>query len=117
MPDSEMCVSLTVTIAAGEYISTVLDKSHYKNIAIFLPANWVTSVITFTGCDTIGGTFTQIVNSISAGVVTIASVAASKCVTLEGVNRDALAAVPYIRLVATTAQASTDKVITIVMTR
>jgi hypothetical protein len=107
----------TVTIAAGGTISTVLNKSGYKYIAIFLPSNWVTSVITFLGCDTENGTFTQVVNSTAAGIITIASVAASKCVVLDGVNVEAMIAVPFIKLVATTTQASTDKVITIILKR
>ena len=117
MPDPEMCKVTTVTILATEKISSVLEKAHYKHIAIFLPANWTTSIITFTGCSTADGTFLPVVFANDVGAVTIASVAASQCIVLNGEIRDALAAVPYIRIVATTTQASTDKVITIVKTQ
>jgi hypothetical protein len=109
-------VTKTVTIATGGTISTVLDKSRHKNIAIFLPANWVTSVITLTGCDTENGTFNPIVFS-DVSAVTIASVAASKVVVLSDLAKDAIAAVPFIKLVSTQTQITTDKVITIVLTR
>ncbi len=117
MQDPEMCKVTTVTILATEKISSVLEKAHYKDIAIILPANWTTSVITFTGCATPDGTFVPIVFADDVGAVTIPSVAASQCIVLNGEIRDALAAVPYIRIVASTTQASTDKVITIIKTR
>lgn len=114
--DPEMTVRGTVTILAGETDSTVLNKKHYKNIAIFLPANWVTSVITLKGCDTPDGAFNPIVFS-DVSAVTIASVANSKVVILSDLAKDAIAAVPYIQLISTQAQITTDKVITIILTR
>jgi hypothetical protein len=103
-------------------LSTVLTKKHYKEMAIFLPSNWVTAAITFVGCDTPDGTFNQIVNADDVGETTIASVAASKVISLNGEIRDAMAAIPYIKLrsgtlTAPVDQGSTDKVITIVLTR
>ena len=112
----ESPVTKTVTISADGYDSTVLDKSRYRNIAIFLPANWITSIITLKGCDTIGGTYNPIVFS-DVSAVTIASVAASKIVVLSDLAKDAIASVPFIKLVATTQQITTDKIITIVLTR
>ena len=109
-------VITSVTITAGGTDSTILDKSHFKDIAIFLPANWVTSVITLKGCATIDGTFNPIVFS-DVSAVTIASVAASKVVVLSDLAKDAIAAVPFIQLVSTQAQITTDKVITIVLKR
>jgi len=109
-------VITSVTITAGGTVSTVLDKSNYKDIAIFLPANWVTSVITLKGCATVGGTFNPIVFS-DVSAVTIASVAASKVIVLSDLAKDAIAAVPFIQLVSTETQVTTDKVITIVLKR
>ena len=109
-------VITSVTIVAGGTDSTVLDKSHYKDIAIFLPANWVTSAITLKGCATATGTFNPIVFS-DVSAVTIASVAASKVIVLSDLAKDAIAAVPFIQLVSTQAQITTDKVITIVLKR
>lgn len=117
MLDPEMTVKNSVTILAGGTESSVLVKKHYKNIAIFLPANWVTSTITFQGCDTATGTFIQIVKGSNAAAITIASVAASKCIVLDDMVLKAIEPVPFIKLVAGTAQATTDKVITIVLSR
>lgn len=115
-PDPATTVKNTVTILAGETDSTVLCKKHYKNIAIFLPANWVTSAITLKGCDTPDGDFNPIVFS-DVSAVTIASVAKDKVVVLSDLAKDAIAAVPYIQLISTEDQITTNKVITIVMTR
>jgi len=117
MKETKTTINRSVIILAGGTTSTVLDKSHYKDMVIFLPANWVTSIITFTGCDTIDGTFLPVVNADDVGAVTIASVAASQCIGLNGEIRDSLSAVPYLKIVATTAQATTDKVIRFTLMR
>ena len=113
----EKSVEGTVTITADGKTSTVLDKSYYRYVAILLPSNWVTSEITFTGCLTSDGTFLQIVNADDVGAVTIPSVAASKCIVLNGEIMEAMLAVPFIKVVATTTQASTDKIITFALKR
>jgi hypothetical protein len=115
--DPEMCVSKTVTIVTDGTESTVLDISHYKWFAIFLPSNWITGTITFKGCATPGGTFIEIVHADDVGAVTIASVAASKCIVMNGEILEALLAVPFIKLVAGAAQTTNDKIITITMKR
>ena len=107
--DPEMTAYDTVTIATGDTESTVLCKKHRSNIAIFLPANWVTGTITFKGCLTEDGTFVPVVKG--------SDVAASNCIILDDLILQALEPVPYIRLKATTQQITTAKVITIVMTR
>ena len=108
-------VQVSVTISAGGKTSTVLDKRYFKYMAILLPSNWVTSIITLTGCDTEDGTFLEVVHADDAGAVTIASVAASKAVVLSGEIMQAVMAVPFIKLVSTTTQAATDKVIKITL--
>ena len=115
--DPAITAKVTVTIAIDGYESTTLNKRHYRNVAIFLPANWVTSIISVTGCDTADGTFIPVVKGSDATAVTIASVAASKCIILDDLTLKALEPVPYIRLKATTQQITTAKVITIIMTR
>jgi len=115
--DPAMTAKVTVTIAIDGYESTTLNKRHYRNVAIFLPANWVTSIISFTGCDTADGTFIPILKGSNAAAVATASVAASNCIILDDLILQALEPVPYIRLKATTQQITTAKVITIVMTR
>jgi len=115
--DPAMTAYTTVTIATDGTESTVLQKKHYKNIAIFLPANWVTGTITFKGCLTEDGTFIPVVKGSDVVAITIPSVAASKCIVLDSLILKALAPVPYIMLVAGAAQITDDKIITIVMTR
>jgi len=112
-----MTVKNTVTILTDGTDSTVLVKKHYKYIAIFLPANWVTGTITFKGCDTKDGTFLPILKGSDVAAVTIPSVAASKCIVLDGTILEALKSVPYIMLVAGAAQITDDKIITIVLSR
>jgi len=115
--DPAMTAKVTVKIVINGYESTTLNKKHYRNIALFLPANWVTSIISFTGCVTKGGTFIPILKGSNAAAVATASVAASNCIILDDLMLKALEPVPYIRLKATTQQITTEKVITIVMTR
>ena len=110
-------VKINVTIAAGEKTSTALDKSYFKYMAILLPSNWVTSEITFTGCDTEDGTYLQLVHANDVGAVTIPSVAASKAIVLNGEVLEAMVAIPFIKLVSTQAQTATDKIIPIVLKR
>jgi len=114
---SLLCDKKTVTILAGETISTVLDKIAFKYLCIFLPSNWVTSAITFQGCDTIDGTFNTIIKASDASIITIASIAASKVVILDTDVIEAMVAIPYIKLVSTQTQTSTDKIITITLKR
>ena len=103
-------------------LSTVLNKSHYKNMALYLPANWVTASITLAGCDTADGTFNKIVDSVAAAEVVVAEVTASLFVTFSGVTRDAIAAIPFIKLRSGTLavqvdQSATVKTISVVMSR
>ena len=115
--DIDMKVNKSVTIAAGGTVSTVLSKEHHKYMAIFLPSNWVTAIITFQGCATKNGTYIEMVHANDVGAVTVASIAASKCIVLDGEIMEAMLAVSYIKLVSSVAQTATDKVITIALMR
>ena len=121
MIDQRMCVQRTVVITAGQSLSTMLDKSKYKNITIFLPANWDDAKITFAGSDTDAGPFNQVVNSITAAETTVDTAAESKVVILDGINRDAMAAIPFIKLrsgtLAVAVNQSATVTISIVLTR
>ncbi|MCJ7790526.1 MAG: hypothetical protein MUP69_10215 [Candidatus Atribacteria bacterium] len=90
-------------------LSEVIEKAHYQNLAIFLPAGWTAAVISLTGCDTSNGTFNKIVDSVAAAEVVTASMAASLVVTFSVANRDAIAAVPYIQLRSGTLAAPVDQ--------
>lgn len=101
-------------------ISSVLDKSKYKNFTLFLPSNWTTAVITFLGCRSEDGTFVQVVNPDNVAEAEIDSVAASKCISLT--EEPSLAAIPFIKIRSGTAsvpvdQGITDKTIEVALTR
>ena len=108
-------VTVKVTIAINGKTSSVLDKSYFRHMAIFLPADWITGKITFTGCDTEDGAFLPIVHANDVGAATIASVAASQCITLNGEILEALLAVPFIKIVAENTQTTTIKTIKVTL--
>jgi hypothetical protein len=79
-------------------LSTAIDKSHCKRMAIRLPSTWQTAGITFLGCNTPDGTFTQVVKATDIAEVAIASVAASKTIGMDGIVMQALESIPFIKL-------------------
>ena len=79
-------------------ISTVLDKSQCKKMALTLPSSWVTAKITFLGSLTVDGTFTQVVKATDVAELEIASVSASKTIGLDGIVMETLEVIPYIKL-------------------
>lgn len=87
-----------VTIAAGESISSAVDKSHHSHIAIFLPANWTTAAITFLGCETFDGTYVQVLSATEAIEVAIPAVAASKVIVLDTEFLESLIAIPFLKI-------------------
>ena len=90
-------------------LSKVIPKSDYKNIALFLPSGWTTGAITLVACITEDGTYIQVVNANDVGETTIASVAASKCISLNGEIKEAMAALPFIKLRSGTLAAPIDQ--------
>ena len=79
-------------------LSEVIVKKHYKKIALFLPSDWKTAGITFLGCDTPDGTYIQVVKATDVGELTVASVAASMCIGMDGIVMQGLESIPYIKL-------------------
>lgn len=103
-------------------LSNVIDKSHYKDIVLFLPSAWETAEITFVACATSDGTFNDVVFADDVSDVEVASVAASHVITMNGEIRDALTGLPYIKIQSGTTAAPVDQgtgdpEITYVMTR
>lgn len=96
--DVGMCTRKTITIAAGESISTVLDKAHHSYMAIFIPANWTAAPITFLGCDSYDGTYNQVLSSTDGSEVNIPSVPASKVIVLDTEFLEAVIAIPFLKL-------------------
>ena len=89
--------------------STVLNKKGYKRLCLILPSSWTTAGITFLGCLTSDGTFQQVVKGSDAAEVAIASVAASKTIGLDGTIREALEAIPFIKIRSGTATTPVDQ--------
>jgi len=89
--------------------STVIRKKHHTKIALSLPSTWTTAAITFLGCMTLDGTYTQVVKGSDAAELSIASVAASKTIGLDGALMEALAHIPYLKLRSGTAATPVDQ--------
>lgn len=103
-------------------LSEEIEKANYKNMAIFLPSTWQTAKITFVGSYENNGTFNQVVNADDVGESEVASVDASKVISLNGELKEVMAAIPYIKLRSGTKAAPVDQgtgspEITIVLTR
>lgn len=99
-----------MTIAAGESISTAVDKSHHNHLAIFLPADWTTAAITFLGSETFNGTYKQILSSTDGSEVAIPAVVASKVIVLDTEFLEALIAIPFLKLRSGTLLAPVNQV-------
>lgn len=89
--------------------STVIKKKHHTKIALFIPSGWTTAAITFLGCLTEDGTYTQVVKGSDVAELSIASVAASKTIGLDGALMEALAHIPYLKLRSGTATTPVDQ--------
>ena len=90
---------LTVTMATN--LSIVIDKSHYKNILIFMPATWTAADITFAVSNTKTGTFSKLVvaeQETSPKEVRVKDPAASMVISLTGQMKDALEACAFVKL-------------------
>ena len=121
MKETKTSIRRSVVISASGSISTVLDKSHYSYMAIFLPSTWTTAAITFLACDTIDGTYNQVVHSTDVSEVNIPTVVASKVIVLDTEFLEALIALPYIKLrsgtLAVSVNQSTEVNIKIILRR
>ncbi len=85
----------TVTMATN--LSTVIDKSHYKNMLIIMPASWDTADITFAVLGTKTGTFVKLTYAVSGNEVT-AKAAAGVVIALDGIAKEALEACPFVKI-------------------
>ena len=90
-------------------LSTVLYKGSHKIMAIFLSSDWATAAITFAGCNTYDGTYNQVVKAVDIAEVTVASLAHSKVVGLDGVVKQALEGIPYLKLRSGTLASPVDQ--------
>jgi len=116
--DPEMTVYNTVTITTGQKISSILCKKHYKNIAIFLPANYTAGYIKFKGSHLPTTGFVPILKGSTGLALVTANLTLSNCVIFDDIELRSLFSVPYIQLEAENTQVEANNIIiTIVMTR
>lgn len=102
--DPYLSVKQTVTMTAtGEQQTTVIDKSGYKYMSIFMPSSWTTADITLLGCLTKDGTFVPITKGSDGAELTL-TVDASTVVTFDtDALQNLIAAVPFVKLRSGTA--------------
>ena len=90
----------TVTMATN--LSTVVDKSHYKNMLIIMPTAWTAADITFAVLGTKTGTFVKLTYAVSGNEVTVKAVA-GVVLALDGTAKEALEACPFVKIRSGTA--------------
>ena len=100
-------ISVVEVLWAG--VSEVIVKKHHKKLCLFLPSTWITAGITFLGCATEDGTYIQVVKATDVVELPIASVAASKCIGLDGIVMQGIEAIPYLKLRSGVAATEVDQ--------
>jgi len=89
-------ISVVEVLWAG--VSEVIVKKHYKRLSLFTDGNWVTAKITFLGSLSKDGTYLEVDTGIAGTEATVENTEANKCVGLDGILRDSLETVPYLKL-------------------
>jgi hypothetical protein len=93
---------VTATIALGEATSDIIDIEGRKPTHLLMPAAFTGTAITFTACETKGGTFLPLE---AAGSAISVTVAANKAVALGEAVKEQLEGLSYIKLVSNAAGA------------
>jgi len=93
---------LTATIAESGNLSTVINKSGYKNMLIIMPSAWTTADITFAVSSTKSGTFSKLTYGTDGSEVTVKAVA-STVIALDGKVKEVLEACPFVKIRSGTA--------------
>jgi hypothetical protein len=91
----------TVTMATN--LSIVIDKSHYENMLIIMPATWTAADITFVVLGTKTGTFKKLTYAVSGNEVTVKAVA-GVVIALDGIAKEAIEACPFVKIRSGTAE-------------
>ncbi len=99
----------SVTIASGATASGVINQTKGGIVGFSFPATLDGTTITFTGCDTVDGTFVAIEASDGNSISLAAE--ASKILTLTEAQQRQLSAIPYVKIVAGSTQTTTDTII------
>jgi len=91
---------LTITMA-DNVPSIVIDKSHYKNMLIIMPATWTAADITFTVSSTKTGSFSKLVHAetdTAPKELRLKDPVASQAIAITGKMKEILEACPFIKL-------------------
>lgn len=92
--------TVSVTIAADETKTKVIDVSGFKDLAIMMPAEWTTATLSLEGSDVVDGTFVDVYD-IEGNKVSIAAAASRIIPTL-----NIIAPLQYIKLVSSATQSA-----------
>lgn len=90
-----------VTITIGGSQSGVIDKSHYKNMLIIMPAAWSAAGITFLVSDNPTSGFVKLLND--GGTEVALTAAASTAIAMSGAVKEALESAMFIKIRSGTA--------------
>jgi len=102
-------VTQTANIASGGTTSQALRLGGKMVVGLIMPAAFTGVAITFTVCDTVGGSYVPCYDSDNNAVSV--TVAASRAYGLSGAEADALAPFPYVKLVSGSAEGAARAVL------
>jgi len=54
---------MKATIGAGQSLSSPIDLTNMRRVAFIMPAAWTSAVLSFQACDTIDGTYKNVLDS------------------------------------------------------
>jgi hypothetical protein len=107
---------VTATIASSGSLSAAIDIGTMRSIGIIMPATWTTADLTFSVCDTLGGTYSNLYDA--AGTEVDIPVAQAKAYTLSAAMTRLIAPWRYIKVRSGTSGAAVNqggqRIITIV---
>lgn len=88
---------VVVTITDGASQSGVIDKSHFKNMLIIMPAAWDAANITFLVSDNPTTGFVMLVDDAGAEVA-LTTVTVSTAISLTGVDKESLESAMFVKI-------------------
>ena len=100
---------LTATIAVGQTESSIIDLSGLELVGLFLPAGFTATSLSLQAAPSLSGSYVAVQDGYGSSYSL--SVAASRYVPIHNFN--VVAGLRFIKLVAGTAQASADALITL----
>ncbi len=102
----------TIVIATSTTVSPEVDLADYDLVGLITPATFDGTAITFTGAVASGGTFVPVAASNAAATAYTVTTTTS---TGTPINPQIFAGFRYIKVITTSAQTTTDTVITLLL--